>query len=174
MFGIFFCLIMNSQATTTGSKLFAALKGAVDGGLSIPHSPQRFVGYNKEEQQLDAAKLRKHIFGGHVAAYMKLLQPNEEQYKKRFSKFIAAGVNGDNLEALYKKVHANIRAHPEFVSKKKNTPHKKWSRSRMSRAQRKVRKKRGGFCCVCGLIGFLQDRVRQKTVEHKKRQLAAE
>jgi len=143
------------KATTTGSKLFAALKGAVDGGLSIPHSPQRFVGYNKEESQLDAAKLRKHIFGGHVAAYMKLLQPNEELYKKRFSKFIAAGVNGDNLEALYKKVHANIRANPEFVSKKKNTPHKKWSRARMSRAQRK-------------------DRVRQKTVEHKKRQLAAE
>jgi large subunit ribosomal protein L5e len=127
------------KATTTGSKLFAALKGAVDGGLSIPHSPQRFVGYNKEESQLDAAKLRKHIFGGHVAAYMKLLQPNEELYKKRFSKFIAAGVNGDNLEALYKKVHANIRANPEFVSKKKNTPHKKWSRARMSRAQRKVK-----------------------------------
>jgi hypothetical protein len=37
---------------------------------------------------------------GHVAAYMKLLQANDELYKKRFSKFIAAGLNGDNLEAL--------------------------------------------------------------------------
>ena len=49
--------------TTTGSKLFAALKGGVDGGLSIPHSPTRFVGYSKEDG-LKPEVLRKHIFGG--------------------------------------------------------------------------------------------------------------
>merc|ERR1712065_68802 len=57
------------RRTTTGSKLFAALKGAVDGGLSIPHSPSRFVGYDSEDG-LNAQQLRKHIFGGHVADYM--------------------------------------------------------------------------------------------------------
>jgi len=144
------------KATTTGSKLFAALKGAVDGGLSIPHSPTRFVGYNKEEEKLDVAKLRSHIFGGHVASYMKSLSAsNEAAYKKQFSQFIKANVTGDGLEALYKKVHANIRANPEFVSKRKPAPavKKSFRRQRMSHAQRK-------------------DRVRQKTVEHKKKALA--
>jgi hypothetical protein len=57
----------------------------------------------------------------------------------------------------YKKVHTNIRANPEFVSKKKAAPAEKkaWRKQRMSHSQRK-------------------DRVRQKTVEHKKKQLAAE
>ena len=141
------------KATTTGSKLFAALKGAVDGGLSIPHSPNRFVGYNKEEEKLNVADLRAHIFGGHVAKYMKLLATNEAAYKKQFGHFIKAGLNGDNLEALYKKVHANIRAAPEFVSTSKKTAHVVHSRKRMSHAQRK-------------------DRVRQRTVDHKKKQLA--
>lgn len=30
--------------TTTGNKVFACLKGAVDGGLYIPHSSSRFPG----------------------------------------------------------------------------------------------------------------------------------
>ena len=30
--------------TTTGAKVFAALKGASDGGLDIPHSHKRFPG----------------------------------------------------------------------------------------------------------------------------------
>jgi len=140
--------------TTTGSKLFAALKGGVDGGLSIPHSPNRFVGFDKEGG-LKVPELRKHIFGGHVGAYMKLLQSDDANYKKQFGGFIKAGVTPDNLEALYTKVHKNIRANPEHVSKKKNTAHKSWSRTRMTNSQRK-------------------DRVRQKTVAFKKRALAAQ
>lgn len=142
------------RRTTTGSKLFAALKGAVDGGLSIPHTPTRFVGY--KEDQLNAAELRRHIFGGHVSAYMKLLKEKDEAaYNKQFSQFVKAGITHDKVEALYKKVHANIRANPDHVSKKKPAPKdaKKWRRARMSYSQRK-------------------DRIRQKTVAHKKKKLA--
>ena len=32
--------------TTTGAKVFGALKGAVDGGIYIPHSVKRFPGYH--------------------------------------------------------------------------------------------------------------------------------
>ena len=32
------------KSTTTGARVFAALKGAVDGGLNVPHSEKRFVG----------------------------------------------------------------------------------------------------------------------------------
>ncbi len=139
--------------TTTGSKLFAALKGGVDGGLSIPHSPNRFVGYNKEDGALKVPELRKHIFGGHVAAYMKQLQANDAAYKKQFGRFIKAGVTPDNLEALYVKVHKNIRANPEHVPKKKAAPavHKSWRRVRMTRSQRKDRV-RQKVCLSCVLL----------------------
>ncbi|KAF9610806.1 hypothetical protein IFM89_024938 [Coptis chinensis] len=42
--------------TTTG-----ALKGALDGGLDIPHSDKRFVGFKKENKQLDAGVHRKYL-----------------------------------------------------------------------------------------------------------------
>jgi len=32
--------------TTTGNRVFGALKGAVDGGLYIPHNNKRFAGYH--------------------------------------------------------------------------------------------------------------------------------
>ncbi|KAK2414001.1 60S ribosomal protein L5 [Trifolium repens] len=57
--------------TTTGNRVFGALKGALDGGLDIPHSDKRFAGFDKEKKELDAEVHRKYIFGGHVAAYMK-------------------------------------------------------------------------------------------------------
>jgi len=34
--------------TTTGNRVFGALKGAVDGGLNVPHSSNRFPGYFKD------------------------------------------------------------------------------------------------------------------------------
>ncbi|XP_027335508.1 60S ribosomal protein L5-like isoform X1 [Abrus precatorius] len=57
--------------TTTGNRVFGALKGALDGGLDIPHSEKRFAGFDKEKKELDAEVHHKYIFGGHVAAYMK-------------------------------------------------------------------------------------------------------
>jgi len=35
------------QRTTTGARLFGALKGACDGGINVPHSNKRFPGYKK-------------------------------------------------------------------------------------------------------------------------------
>merc|ERR1712093_930599 len=40
--------------TTTGARIFGAMKGAVDGGLAIPHKPNRFPGFNKEKGELNA------------------------------------------------------------------------------------------------------------------------
>jgi len=33
------------QRTTTGARVFGALKGAADGGINVPHSNKRFPGY---------------------------------------------------------------------------------------------------------------------------------
>jgi len=129
--------------TTTGAKVFAALKGAVDGGLSVPHSERRFVGF--KDNKLDAAKLRKYIFGGHVADYMKLVSEKDpDHYKRQFADYIKAGVKPGDLEALYKKVHAAIRKDPS-TTKSTWTKPKDWKygkqRAPMSLAQRKDRVK---------------------------------
>jgi len=103
------------RRTTTGSKVFAALKGATDGGLDIPHSEKRFVGYDDEGKALNAEVLRKHIFAGHVAEYMKKLHGEDPtKYEKHFSQYIKAGIKPDGLEAAWSKAHQSIRADPSF------------------------------------------------------------
>merc|ERR1712039_334977 len=88
-----------------------------DGGLDIPHSEKRFPGYDSESKELNADVHRQHIFGLHVANYMTSLQEeDEEAFKKHFSRFIKAGVTPANMEAMYQKAHAAIRADP--VAKK--------------------------------------------------------
>jgi len=105
--------------TTTGAKVFGVLKGAVDGGLNIPHGTKRFPGYDSESKEFNAEVHRKHIFGQHVADYMKILQQDDEEaFKKQFSQFIKNGVNPDAMEEMYKKVHSSIRANPDPLPKK--------------------------------------------------------
>eukprot|EP01101_Sappina_pedata_P012926 TRINITY_DN9269_c0_g1_i1.p1 TRINITY_DN9269_c0_g1~~TRINITY_DN9269_c0_g1_i1.p1 ORF type:complete len:298 (-),score=191.95 TRINITY_DN9269_c0_g1_i1:84-977(-) len=130
--------------TTTGSRVFSALKGAVDGGLNIPHSESRFFGFNKETKKLDAKKLRKNIFGGHVTEYMKILsQANPERYKKQFSRYIKAGIFPDNIENLYKEAHKAIRANPAFKKSDKKKPEVhsslKFKRNKLPRNQKLAR-----------------------------------
>ena len=61
-------------------------------------SPKCLVGYDQESEELNADVLRKYLFGGHVADYMRLLQDeNEEKYKTHFSQFIKAGITADNV-----------------------------------------------------------------------------
>lgn len=99
--------------TSTGARVFGALKGASDGGLLIPHNEKRFPGYDQETKELDAETLRKYIFGGHVAEYMETLaDDDEERYKSQFSKYIEEDVEADGLEELYTEAHKAIREDP--------------------------------------------------------------
>lgn len=52
-------------------------QGALDGGLDIPHSEKRFAGFAKDSKQLDADVHRKYLYGGHVAAYMRVSVEND-------------------------------------------------------------------------------------------------
>lgn len=130
--------------TSTGSKVFAAMKGAVDGGLNIPHSEQRFPGYDKEKKSLDAEVLREHIMGGHVADYMRQLQEQDASaYERQFSRFIKAGVTADTIEGMYTKAHDAIRANPLAEPKKAAAGtgehgSKKFKATRLTYAERKA------------------------------------
>jgi hypothetical protein len=39
------------RVTTTGARIFGAMKGATDGGLDIPHNEKRFPGYNRDNKK---------------------------------------------------------------------------------------------------------------------------
>ena len=99
--------------TSTGARIFGAMKGASDGGILIPHSEKRFPGYDMESKELDAETLKKYIFGGHVAEYMELLaDDDEERYKSQFQQYIDDDVEAEGIEDLYTEAHAAIRADP--------------------------------------------------------------
>jgi large subunit ribosomal protein L5e len=130
------------KRTTTGCRVFAALKGAVDGGLNVPHNEKRFVGYNKEEKAFKADVLRKHIFGTHIGEYMKKLrESNPAQFESQFARFVKAGIDEKKIEEVYKKAHAAIRADPsvKITQKKKPAQPKKYNKKRLTLAERKAR-----------------------------------
>ncbi|KAJ9633978.1 60S ribosomal protein L5, variant [Exophiala oligosperma] len=135
--------------TSTGARVFGAMKGASDGGLFIPHNEKRFPGYDQESKELDADTLRRYIFGGHVAEYMETLaDDDEERYKSQFVKYLDNDVEADGLEELYSEAHAAIREDPfkkdDDEGEKKDKAHwkaegKKHKVSKLSKAEKEKR-----------------------------------
>ncbi|EPB80490.1 ribosomal L18p/L5e family protein [Ancylostoma ceylanicum] len=128
--------------TTTGCKVFAVMKGVADGGIEVPHSENRFFGYDSESKKYDAEAHRDRIFGKHVAEYMRSLKDEDEDaYKRQFSHFIANGISADNLEEMYKKGHEAIRANPDRRTKpsKKQGEKKRWNAKKITLEKRRER-----------------------------------
>ncbi|CAN1137172.1 60S ribosomal protein L5, partial [Linum perenne] len=106
-----------------------------DGGIDIPHNDKRFAGFSKDSKSLDAEVHRKYLYGVHVASYMRhniKLQSlrrgtGQVQYLKR-------GLGPDDVEALYKKVHAAIRADPtpKKLDKPVSNEHKRHNPKRLT------------------------------------------
>ncbi len=82
--------------STKGNRLYAALKGAVDGGLNIPHS---------EEILPNEDRLK----GQHVAAYAEhVKKESAEKHKKMFSGYAKAKVAPETLPKHFEEVKAKI------------------------------------------------------------------
>jgi len=150
--GAFRCFLDTGLVrTTTGARVFGAMKGAVDGGLDIPHSTKRFPGYDAESGEFSATVHREHIFGIHVGKYMESLQEDDEDaYKRQFSQYIKNDVTSENIKEMYEKAHAAIRANParKATEKKDFKGFKpKGRKARLSRQQRadKVKQKLASF-----------------------------
>ena len=137
--------------TSTGARVFGAMKGASDGGLYVPHSENRFPGYDIETKELDAETLRKYIFGGHVAEYMETLaDDDEERYKSQFQGYIDDDIEADGLEELYADAHKQIREDPwkkdeDEGDKKSKEEYKKeslkYKQKKMNKAEKEERVK---------------------------------
>jgi len=148
------------RRTTTGARIFGALKGACDGGLDIPHTDRRFPGTEDSPQGFvgNAEAHKEYIFGNHVKEYMEsLIEDDEEAYQKQFSRYIKESVGPDEIEPMYEACHAGIRKDP-FVKRdpldkghwgKRETPKptefpkKQWQQQKISKKQRagRVRQK---------------------------------
>jgi len=86
-----------------GSRVFAALKGALDAGLKIPHSPE--VLPSDERVRCE-----------HIARWAEeLVESNPEFYKRQFSRYIARGLDPRELPSHFNEVLARIKA--EYTGK---------------------------------------------------------
>ncbi|MEB3862267.1 MAG: 50S ribosomal protein L18 [Desulfurococcales archaeon] len=80
-----------------GARVFAALKGALDAGLSIPHSEEILPGDER-------------IRGEHIAEYAsKLKEEDEEAYKRQFSRYLARGLSPEDLPSHFDEVASRIK-----------------------------------------------------------------
>merc|ERR1712169_167213 len=78
--------------TSTGARVFGAMRGASDGGILIPHSEKRFPGYDMESKELAA--------------------DDEERFQSQFQQYIDDDVEAEGLEDLYTEAHKAIREDP--------------------------------------------------------------
>merc|ERR1712045_235567 len=117
------------QRASTGAHIFGVLKGAVDGGLSVPHNEKRFPGYDNDAKEYDAEFHKSMIMGNHVSEYMEhLLEQDEDRYKEQFARYLAADVEGDDIKDMIEATRAAIRANPDRKTKaKKNVEKKKYN-----------------------------------------------
>jgi len=78
------------------SKMYALVKGAIDGGLNIPADESAFP---SEER----------IEGNHIKAYAeKLAKDNPESYQKLFSLYIKNGIKPETLPEHFKDIKSKI------------------------------------------------------------------
>jgi large subunit ribosomal protein L5e len=118
--------------TATAARIWGALKGAVDGGLHVPHNTKKFPGYAAAEEKgadgsYDAEAHKERIFGGHVKEYMEMLaEEDPTKYEAHFAKYIAADIDAEKMEDMYTEAHSKIREDPTFTPKEKKGI--KWTR----------------------------------------------
>jgi large subunit ribosomal protein L18 len=81
------------KSSTKGARIFAALKGAVDAGLKVPHGDVILPPENR-------------IRGEHVAAYAESL--SDEEVEKKFSQYIKNGLSPKDLPDHFDSIKQKI------------------------------------------------------------------
>lgn len=80
---------------TPGNTLFSALKGAVDGGLEIPHSEEILPSEDR-------------ISGKHIAEYAEAVKSDAAKYKKLFSAYIKGKADPAEMPAIFEATKKTI------------------------------------------------------------------
>jgi len=143
-------LDLGLHAPTKGSRVFAALKGALDAGVMIPH----------DENKLPD---EKRVQGMHVTEYAKQLYSSPDTYQRQFTEQLSRGLRPEELTEHFSQVKQKISSSfqkvevlkekveekpPEQTLEKKKKPRravaaKKTAKPRMkSRKNQRSRRKR--------------------------------
>lgn len=85
------------RSPTKGARIFAALKGVLDAGLSVPYG---------EEKLPDDSRIQ----GIHIAQYAKMLSANSEKYMATFSKYLENKVSPESLPEHFAEVKKAVIA----------------------------------------------------------------
>lgn len=97
------------KRNTKGGRVYAALKGALDGGLYVPHNAERI--FHEE--------LEKQIHGKSVIDYMSIMKKeNPEKYRSHFSQYLKNNLDETTLESHYRNIFEQIRNKP-LIKKEK-------------------------------------------------------
>ena len=84
------------KSSSKGSKLYAVLKGLVDSGLQVPHSP-------------DNLPTDDRLAGSHVSTYAKSLYSEAaDEYKKTFSGYLSRGLKPEELSSHFKLIREQV------------------------------------------------------------------
>ena len=89
-------LDMGLQTSSKGSRIYAALKGVIDAGLSIPHSEEILPSEDR-------------IKGKHVSEYAASLKAeNPEKYQKHFSAYLKSSIQPEDLAKHFDEVKQRL------------------------------------------------------------------
>lgn len=91
-------LDIGMHSPTAGAKVFAALKGALDAGLQIPHG---------EDILPDEGRLRSECIAQYAA---KLKSDDEDAYRSRFSNYLERGLVPEQLPEHFNQIKRAIVA----------------------------------------------------------------
>lgn len=94
------------HSPSKGGRIFAVLKGALDAGVSVPHSEEKLP----EE---------KRIKGEHIAKYAEALASSAEEYQSKFAKYLEQKLSPENLPEHFTEVRTEILASFKSGGKKK-------------------------------------------------------
>lgn len=84
------------QKKVKGARLFAAIKGMIDGGMNIPASK-------------DVLPKEDRINGEHIKNYATQLSKDKQKYEKTFSQYLKQGVSPTELANHVKEVKAKLK-----------------------------------------------------------------
>ncbi len=88
-------LDLGFNKSTKGSRLYAALAGALDAGLKIPLN-----------QEMLPSKDR--LSGEHITQYSHNLKNNKQMYEKQFSNYIKKGLNPEDIVKHFNEIKGKI------------------------------------------------------------------
>ena len=78
-----------------GSRLYAALAGAIDAGLKIPFNPE-------------VLPTKERISGEHIAKYAQQLKNDQPRYDLQFSDYVKNGINPEDIIKHFNEIRGKI------------------------------------------------------------------